>query len=132
MARILATCSFVLLLACTAFAQTEQQAAAEPAVKGSKGVADALRNMIPENTKTIPLAVTYENEATGEVIIKINAKNSGAAVPLADVSAPGATGSFSTCSTITPAIIPSAAMPAGYVISRLITTNHDSSCNQTF
>jgi hypothetical protein len=88
MARILATCSFVLLLACTAFAQVEQQIAQEPATKGSKGVANELRFMIPANTKTIPLAVTYENETSGEIIIKINAKNSGVAVPVADVSAP--------------------------------------------
>jgi hypothetical protein len=94
MARPLATCSFVLLLACAAFAQTEQQAAQDPALKGSKGVADALRDMIPEDVKTVPLAVTYEDEASGKIIIKINAKNSGIAVPLADVSAFAMAGSF--------------------------------------
>lgn len=98
MARVLATCSLVLLLACAAFAQTEQQAAPAPTTKGSKGVADDLRFMIPADIKTIPLAVTYEKEPTGEVIIKINAKNSGVTVPLADVSAPGAAGSFSNSS----------------------------------
>ncbi|WIA12804.1 hypothetical protein OEZ86_006133 [Tetradesmus obliquus] len=86
MARVLATCSLVLLLACAAFAQTEQQAAPAPTTKGSKGVADDLRFMIPADIKTIPLAVTYEKEPTGEVIIKINAKNSGVTVPLADAA----------------------------------------------
>jgi hypothetical protein len=105
MARTLATCSFVLLLACVAFAQTEQQAAQEPALRGSKGVADALRDMVPEDVKTVPLAVTYEDETSGRIIIKINAKNSGVAVPLADVSAfamavscrPAASSSLQTC-----------------------------------
>lgn len=88
MARGWTICSFVMLLACAALAQLEQQAAQEPARRGSKGVADALQSMIPEHIKTVPLAVTYENETTGEIFVKVNAKNSGIGLRLADVSAP--------------------------------------------
>jgi hypothetical protein len=56
--------------------------------------------MVPEGIKTTPLAITYEDEASGTIIIKINAKNSGVEVPVADVSALAVAGSFSPAASI--------------------------------